>query len=598
MTLLAAPLALAAGDSADPDRGPLATAKKKCRATQVAVRVGKRTRICQPRARFFPRPRAGDSRRVGVEAVLGLDLGRVGRRRVPSLQSVLGRRRATTVRRKLLVLLPKLIRRVDAGTGARASANLDDCGATGPGFNENTNGGSIGASNGTGQMTAPAGGGFRVRVTFPVANCDKFEAAACPTAEGVVEGKAEVPRDIHLLIYDSDELVLNQSYRTTERATFKGQVADDAKLAHLDIDDAVAYHFSSGGSAVGPHLLIDATIARSVRVNMRANPPSYQPTQAQVRVLMRVNGRSAGAEEDLRTAADLASRFARDFSSLVDRAVRMYRAQESHWNDPNKCAQMEFSPASESLTLSRDQTGSVSATVKAADGASPSVAKWTASNQQNGSFSPLQSDANPFSVSYTVTNAGAGIKVSADFRATSKAGVAQKTWSQRTTGVPEHINGSWHRTVHHGGLTWNISFSASFDRVASTTASIKGEYDMVSGSGSWNVSGQDPDTLCNKTGSGTFDAANGGAILQTPGNATPGPPFDYLIQTAASDDAATYSYTSCPDPNDDGSVQGFAPFSGLNISSNSPDGIAFNGSAHEEDFESTTDDTWTFTGTP
>jgi hypothetical protein len=331
---------------------------------------------------------------------------------------------------------------------------------------------------------------------------------------------------------------------------------------------------------------------------MRATPPSYVPSQARVRVLQRVNGRSIGAEEDARLASDLAQRFASDFSSLVDTAVRMYRARETDWNEPNKCAQLDFSPVPRSLTLSRDQTGAVSATVKAADGGSPSIGKWTVTNPQNGTFAPPQGDANPFTASYTVTNAGAGIEVSADFRATSKAGVVQKTWSQPTSGVPAHINGSWHRTMHHGGLTWNISFDASFDRVPSSTPSIKGEYKMVSGAGSWSVSGEDPDTLCTKTGSGTFSAPNGGAILQTPGNATPGPPFDYLIQTAATDDAATYSYTSCPDPNDDHVEQGFAPFSGLNVSGTSPDGIAFNGSVTETDFESTTEDTWTFTGTP
>jgi hypothetical protein len=97
---------------------------------------------------------------------------------------------------------------------------------------------------------------------------------------------------------------------------------------------------------------------------------------------------------------------------------------------------------------------------------------------------------------------------------------------------------------------------------------------------------------------GSRSASPKSSSVPGPSTATGQPRFDYLIQTAATNDAATYSYTSCPNPNDDHVEQGFAPFSGLNISSNSPDGIAFNGSVHQEDFESTTDDTWTFTGSP
>ena len=188
LSLLAAPPAISAGASSDAGFARTAKKAKKCKAKQVSVTVGKRKRVCRPLARLFPRPRAGDSRRIGVEGALSLDLGRVGGRRIPSLNTVLGRRRAATVRRKLMKLLPKLIKRVDKVGGARAAANLDDCGSAGPDFNQNTGGGSLGVSNGRGQISAAAGGGFRVRMTFPATNCDKFKAPPCPTAAGVVEG--------------------------------------------------------------------------------------------------------------------------------------------------------------------------------------------------------------------------------------------------------------------------------------------------------------------------------------------------------------------------------------------------------------------------
>ena len=596
LSLLAAPLAISAGASSDADFARTAKKAKKCKAKQVSVTVGKRKRVCRPLARFLPRPRAGDSRRIGVEGALSLDLGRVGGKRIPSLKSVLGRRRAATVRRKLLKLLPKLIKRVDKAGSARVAANLDDCGSAGPDFNQNTGGGSLGVSNGRGQISAPAGGGFRVRMTFPATNCDKFDAPPCPTAAGVVEGRLELPRDIHLLIYEDDELVLNQGYRTTERAKLRGQVEDDAKLDHLDIEDTVTYHFSAGGSAVGRHVLLDATIARTARVNMRTPNGTYVPSQAAVRMLLRINGRSVGPEEELQNATTLAEQFKEDFANLVQRAIRNYRALETDWNRANACAKIEFSPRSGDQPLSRGQTGTVTATVSAQEGGAPPSGRWTISGPVNATFTPARASANPFAPSFTVSSSGAGHEVRGDFRVTSRAGVAEDPWTEPINELPNQISGTWHNVVQTEGLHFDVTFNATFRKGPSSSPNIKAEYELTSGTGTWQVSGTEG--TCNVNGSGPFSVGGGAVLLTTPGNATPGPPFSYLMQTQSPQNTTTYSYFGCDDPEDDGPREMPIPFSGLNITGISPDGFAYNGSKTESSPpDHSSEETWSFTGT-
>jgi hypothetical protein len=596
LAAVTAPAALPSPDGPGTAAPAAKKAKKKCQRTQVRVTIGKRKRTCRPLKRFMPRPRAGDTRRIGVEGVLKLDLGRVGGRRIPTLESVLGRRRAGVARRRLLKMLPKLLRRVDRrGAGAQATASADGCRADGPGFNESTNGGSLGLSNGNGQMSADAGGGMRVQVTFPAGNCNLYDVPACPTAEGVVAGTAELPRDIHVRIWDGDELVLNQSYRTVERAKLRGQVADDAKLDHLDIDDEVVYRFSYGGSSIGRHVLLNAEIARSTQVDMRTG--RYVPREANVHVLLRVNGRAPGAADELQAASDLAARFARDFAELVKTSIRIYRGNERDWNEHvNSCAKIEFSPGSGQRTLSRGERGTVKATVDAARGGSPPRARWRINAPLNAAFAPLRATPNPFSASFTVASSPSGNQVRGSFRATSRAGVAEATWTQPIRSLPNRISGSWHNVVDSEGTHTVVTFNATFVKAPSSTPSLKGEYDMTSGTGTWQTSGAEG--TCNVSGSGSFSVPRGGVLLQTPGNATPGPPYSYLMQTAAPQETTTLNYSGCDDPADDGPRTVPIPFSGLNISGTTPDGFVYEGSKTETSGpDYTNQEDWSFTGT-
>jgi hypothetical protein len=214
----------------------------------------------------------------------------------------------------------------------------------------------------------------------------------------------------------------------------------------------------------------------------------------------------------------------------------------------------------------------------------------------NATFAPRQATPNPFSPSFTVASSPSGTQVRGRFRATSRAGVAEATWTQPIRGLPNRISGSWHNVVDSEGKHVVVTFNATFVKVPSTTPSLKGEYDLTSGTGTWQLSGME-DT-CNVSGSGSFSVGGGGVLLQTPGNATPGPPFSYLMQTQAPQNTTTVNYSGCDDPADDGPRESGIPFSGLNISGTTPDGFVYEGSKTETsgpDFTSQED--WSFTGT-
>jgi hypothetical protein len=177
-------------------------------------------------------------------------------------------------------------------------------------------------------------------------------------------------------------------------------------------------------------------------------------------------------------------------------------------------------------------------------------------------------------------------------------GVAEGTWTQPIRVLPNRISGTWHNVIDSEGLHFVVSFNATFVKAPPTTPSLKGEYELTSGTGTWQVSGTEE--TCNVSGSGSFSVGGGGVLLQTPGNATPGPPFSYLMQTQSSQDSGTWNYSSCDDPSDDGPRTSPAnvPFSGLNITATTPDGFAYNGSKTETSGpEYTSQENWSFTGT-
>ena len=393
--------------------------------------------------------------------------------------------------------------------------------------------------------------------------------------------------------------MLNQGYRTTERAKLRGQVEDDAKLDHLDIEDVVAYHFSAGGSAVGRHVLLEATIARTTRVNMRTPNGTYVPSEAAVRMLLRINGRSVGPEEELQNATTLAEQFKQDFANLVQRVIRNYRSLETGWNRSERLRQDRLlaslrGPAPVARPDGHGHrdgfcTGGRRAPERPLDHQRPGQCDLHA---RAGEGEPVRAVVHGLELGagapgprrlpgHLARRRGRGPLDRADQRAPQSD---QRQLAQRRPERRPPLRRHLQRDLPEGA--------------ASSSPNIKGEYELTSGTGTWQVSGTEGG--CNVSGSGPFSVGGGAVLLTTPGSATPGPPFSYLMQTQSPQNPGTaiYIYSGCDDAGDDGPREMPIPFSGLNISGTTPDGFAYNGSRTESSPpDHSSEETWSFTGT-
>ena len=197
---------------------------------------------------------------------------------------------------------------------------------------------------------------------------------------------------------------------------------------------------------------------------MRTPNGTYVPSEAAVRMLLRINGRSVGPEEELQNVTTLAEQFKADFANLVQRVIRNYRSLETGWNRANACAKIDFSPRSGDQPLSRGQTGTVTATVSAQEGGAPPSGRSTITGPVNATFTPAQARANPFAPSFTVASSGPGHEVRGNFRVTSRAGVAEDPWTEPINELPNQISGTWHNVVQNDGLHFDVTFNATFQK--------------------------------------------------------------------------------------------------------------------------------------
>jgi hypothetical protein len=102
-------------------------------------------------------------------------------------------------------------------------------------------------------------------------------------------------------------------------------------------------------------------VQRITRVNMRTGEYVLGPSIVDVSITSRgfegAERRSAEADiaRKMRAEAD------KQFRDIIDKAIRRFRRAETAWNEPNTCASIEFTPAPNSKTLHRGETGTVAA---------------------------------------------------------------------------------------------------------------------------------------------------------------------------------------------------------------------------------------------
>ena len=509
----AAPVALADGSALE-SVAVDGSKRVRCKRGQVRVRVVGRT-TCRPLRKAVPKPSSGDPRLAFLDAALAPRVqglrDRRGRRLLTPAK--LGGRPGAAARRGIRALrrvTPKVLARLDAlGTRGRASAMARasaDC-SGGPAItsNETVGGAEVSLTLGNSAratMGVPVGA-YRIVAKFDLASpCDRFDAPACPTADGVLEGSDAKRFSASVTVLRGSDVVSSTSVEMADRMKLKGKVANDAKLDSLDITDHAEYSVRTQAVA------IKATIKRTaLQINMRTG--RYEPSRASVDVqLFTYGGVDLGDSEKYERANSLADEYDKSFSKIVSQEIANYRSLENGWQTPGACAKLAFDPASGALEpLSKGQSGQVTGHVVAnSDGGTASSGRWTLVGAANGTITPAEAAGAAPMFAWTVTKAGDGAKLKGDFKATSTAGVASGTWEQETEDKPLYrgtISGTRGDTYIPGecGGGWQFSYSARLADIVGSDQPFPIIDTDGSGPGGGGALGYD------ETGNGTYTLA-------------------------------------------------------------------------------------------
>jgi hypothetical protein len=622
-----------ASAAASPVGNAVAAAKKKCKKQQVRVKINDR-RLCRPPRKALPRPKAGDPRLLLVRSVFGRDWSRFRDRRgtkarsLPKLIRGLGPRAPAL----LAKATARGIARLDAlaaGSASAARAAAAGCSDTPKGPRRQDSFTSDGGDGTQARVTATVGAdgaamamelsghGLTVKLDLDF-GCDPedVQAPSCPTAVGRLRGEIRYKLRAGVEVSRGGEDVWSQVMDVTRRTQLDGWTDVDAKLDRLDVEDVEISNFRLGGSTRGhPPISVRTKVIRRTQVDMRSG--AYVPDRSDINVTVDTEGLGgpdrADVEDDIaeqsRAEAD------RQFRAIVDKAISGYRDREQRWQEPKKCAELRFSPVSNTLRLRPGQGGSFTATAIAKQDGAASELDGKLSNQVNATFSPTRAGGQQARFDYTVASATAGGKVSATVRATSKAGVDEATWEQPVE-PPFEINKiagnfSGRQTIPVGGRTGTISWTGggTFERTPQGAPGATGSYILKAGSATFTFSGGYilGDAVCDMSGSAFVDLFQhgGGDISVSPvGSPFEQGPHDYSGGVFVGPTATvTLTLSSCEDPDFNGETRtvpvvqgGAAPFTTGQAPQQSPDGIHYDGSYSQSASGISTEWTWVLTG--
>jgi hypothetical protein len=416
-------------------------------AAAVAAALALVAVVAAPARVTLPAPSDGDPRLELVNAALGLNLGKArdtkGRRPVALKKffkkvspKALGATRAA---------FAEGLERVDAAVAKQPAAAraAGDCSPPPGAPSQQYTGQGVDAHVDLANQQAQIGvevAGRGIRIVADLNLCDKrdkFKAPDCPTAQGVVEASDSSQDYVGVRVYQDGKLIYSTSLRSKTETMIKGQVADDAKLDHLEILHSYSTTSSVGGSQqqYGP-VSVRLAFSGRTRVNMRTE--QYDPSNTAVDVRVQMRGVDAG---ELRAAeADQKPKLRKEaeenFVAAIKKAIERLREKERGWQEVNKCASVEFDPPKDTVTVSQGQSGQVQARIDSKQGGSPPKATWTVSDQANASFSPTTAETNAAPFGYTASTTGTPANIQAKFKAVSRAGIAEGTWTARSEPPP------------------------------------------------------------------------------------------------------------------------------------------------------------------
>jgi len=466
------PLPAAAPTGSAAEHAPAVTAKKKkkkCGKRKVRERIGRKTRCVRAR-RALPRPRSIDVRATAARYTLGADWSKLRDRRgkrLPSLPRLL-RRIHPRAEKALLAATRAGLARFDGASGL-AHAAAAPCGGSGTVSSTFDAGGGLSvetratlgpdASLQLGLESRTGDRRVRIEIEFPACDENGSRLESCPTADGIVKGRNNQRIGVRAFVYEGGRETWSQGITLQGETTFRGVVADDAKLDFMEPHNTEQATLSLGGSSRGfEPITLRTLVQRITRVNMRTGEYVLGPSIVDVSISSTGMSGAERRASQAQIARDMRAQADKQFADIIDKAIEKYRAVEREWNQPNTCATIDFSPASNTKTLQRGDTGTIQARALAKPGGSPDRASWTLVRSVSAPFSPGTPSANPLSFSHgAVADAGPGIKVSATLTAISKAGVAQGEWTQPTEDLSvNRIAGTFSGRWNNNGsiLSW------------------------------------------------------------------------------------------------------------------------------------------------
>jgi len=448
-----------------------------------------------------------------------------------------------------------------------------------------------------GMQTTVDGDTYTMRYESGESDCTKHALPPCPQADGSLDAygtKGKV--GFSMTVTRGGAVLSKRSYAKTITVETKGRVADDAKLDYVDVRYGETTVVENDG------LRYTSYATRLTRIDMRTG--SYGPGES-------VSLGSASRGGELANGAGWEAD-AHDFAAFVDKTKGEYRSREKAWQTPGACARAVFDPARDTLTVQAGASGTLGARVLAVDGGGTAAkARSTLSDQRNGTFSPPSTNDREPSFSYTVSSQPSGDRLAVSVRATSTAGVAQETWSQRIEGLST-IAGTFTGHATEEGVTYDWSGTATFARVdlGTPVPGPGGVFQLVSGQATVTISGSETGSGCEQRGTSDI-----GLFGQSPwtvlGTAAP---FTYDFTVPFLPDPPQATNFDCSTPGQDGTPAGLGSMPAAALQSGD---VA--GGADPAGLERTTDDltrydgsaatdgpdpgesaswTWSFTGSP
>jgi hypothetical protein len=432
-----------------------ADAAKKCPRGKARVTIAGKS-SCVARAAVLPKRRTGD----GLAPVLrqGLDPAWGETRDGPkTLTQLVGADRKSVADQAIA----RALTRLKSGGGGRYTAMVGKATAackytqvlpvTSESYSEDLGGGArLEAQMRTGpngatmslSVTVPTPSGRAVRITVDLGLCagERLEVDSCPTAQGIVQGSDNNDGTIKVEQLEAGAVVESQVTKVNVVTKLRGQVETNAKLKFVEIERTETYDTSIDYGrwfGIGQRINVRRTATISMPSGQYLAGTGSLDVQQSFRGLLSFLVNESAAREAVIASARKASD--ESWSKFVDEAIKKYKEREAGWQKP-VCAELAFSPRSNTLRVRLGQQGLFTGTVRAKRGGS-AVGEWRITARRNlGLRAGSNSTAASITYRYRVDREG---RVSATFRVPSRAGVAEGTWEQGGSEVPRQITGTF-----------------------------------------------------------------------------------------------------------------------------------------------------------